>query len=140
MANTAPTNFGKDTSCLTALRTGRFATGARLVAEAAYRRLSTPRGTLSGGDDEANYGLDLADLIGSVSTPSAAAALPDQIQAELLKDERISAVTATVASTKTGPSVSWTISIEGTTAAGPFSLVLSVAEVTVTIIGVTPGA
>mgnify|MGYP000564826546 CR=1 FL=1 len=38
----------------------------RLVAEAIYRRLTTPPGTLLGGDDEANYGLDLLSLIGSV--------------------------------------------------------------------------
>ena len=42
------TDFGFDTSCTTALRTGRFSSGPRLVAEACFRRLSTLRGTLRG--------------------------------------------------------------------------------------------
>jgi hypothetical protein len=132
-------DFGKDTSCLTGLRTGRFVTGARLVAEAAYRRITTPRGTLQGGEDEANYGIDLADLIGSATSPSAVAALPGQIQSELLKDERIASVTATVTSSTVGPSTTWTVSIEATTADGPFSLVLAVSGVTVELLGLQAG-
>lgn len=130
------TNFGYDTSCTTALRTGRFASGPRLVAEACYRRLTTPRGTLQGGDDEANYGLDLLDAIGSIVTPSQIAAFPGQIESELLKDERLDSVTATVTATQNGPAVSFVISVEGQTAEGPFSLQLSVDEVTVAILGI----
>jgi len=131
-------NFGRDTSCTTSLRTGVLVSGRRLVAEACYRRLITPRGMLRGGEDEANYGLDLSDLIGSVATKAAAAALPGQIQAELSKDERIESVTATVTSTVDGPSTSWVVSIEGTTAEGPFSLVIGVSEVTVDLLGIQP--
>lgn len=93
---------------------------------------------LRGGEDEANYGLDLADLIGSTSTASDAAALPGRIQGELSKDERIESVTVTVVSTTVGPSTSWKVSIAGETAEGPFSLVLVVSDVTVDLLGISP--
>lgn len=129
------TDFGKDVSCTTGLRTGRYATGARLVGEAAFRRLSTPRGTLRGGDDEANYGLDLAEAIGSATTAATAAALPGQIEAELLKDERITSVDAQVTVTSNGPAQSWQVSISADTDVGPFTLVLAVSGVTVSLLG-----
>ena len=95
---------------------------------------------LQGGDDEANYGLDLLDALGGVVTPSAAAALPGQIEAELLKDQRINAVTAKVVQTTSGPSVSWTITVNAQTDIGPFSLVLSVNAVTVQLLGLRTGS
>ena len=131
------TDFGDERSCTDSLRTSRFASGPRLVAEACYRRLTTPRGTLRGGDDEQNYGLDLLNLIGTVSSASAAAALPGQIESELLKDERLDSVTATVTSSVVGPSTSWSIVVEGETAEGPFALTLSVDDVTVSLLGIT---
>lgn len=139
MANTTNiSDYGYDTSCLTSLRTGRYASGARLVAEAAYRRLTTPKGSLQGGEAEADYGFDLADLIGQAVTPSKIAALPGQIQNELMKDERIASVTVNVTSTKDGPAVSWVVSIEAETAVGPFALQLSVNDVTVSLLGINP--
>ena len=134
------TDYGTDTSCLTSLRTGRLVSGVRLVAEAAYRRITTPRGQLQGGEDEANYGIDLADLIGSVATTADAAALPGRIENELLKDERIESVDVDVASTKSGPAVSWSVTIEAQTSEGPFSLVLAVSDVTVELLGLTTGS
>lgn len=133
-----PVNFGYDTSCVTGLRTGRFVSGPRLVAEAAYRRLSTPRGSLKGGEAEQDYGFDLTDLIGKMATPSQEAAVPGQIEQELLQDERIDSVDVPpIVSVKTGPSVAWTITINGQTALGPFQLVLGVTEVSVSILGLT---
>lgn len=134
-------NFGKDTSCTNSLRTGRYVTGTRLVAEALYRRLITPRGTLQGGEDEQNYGLDLLDLIGSIddANGSKAAALPGQIQAELLKDERLTSVSVSVSSSKNGTILSWTVTINAQTDIGPFSLVLAVSDVTVDILGFQSG-
>lgn len=138
---TNTTNFGTDTSCTNGLRTGRYVSGLRLVAEALYRRLRTPRGTLQGGEEEQNYGLDLLDLLGSIVDPngSAAAALPAQIQAECLKDERVTDVTATVAQVKNGTVVSWTVTIAVTTGAGPFTFVLGVSSVSVDFLGFTSG-
>lgn len=134
------TDYGTDTSCLTSLRTGRLVSGVRLVAEAAYRRVTTPRGMLQGGEDEANYGIDLADLIGSVVTTADAAALPGRIENELLKDERIESVDVTVTSSVVGPSTSWQVTIEAQTSEGPFSLVLAVSDVTVELLGLTTGS
>jgi hypothetical protein len=129
------TDFGRDISCTSSLRTGRFSTGVRLVAEAAYRRLTTPRGALRGGEEEANYGFDLLEKIGSVSTKTDAAALPGQIAAELKKDERIDDVSVTVVDTSTGPAKSFDITIVATTGLGPFSLVLAVSGVTIAMVG-----
>ena len=129
-------DFGKDLSCTTSIMTARYSTGPRLVAEALFRRFTTPRGMLQGGEDEQNFGLDLAALVGSVSTPSAVAALPGQIEAEALKDERVESVTVSVTSTTVGPATSWNITIKAQTGAGPFSLVLGVSGVTVALLGI----
>lgn len=129
-------NFGKDTSCAMSLRSGRYSTGARLVAEACFRRLTTPRGMLRGGDDEANYGLDLTELIGSASTKLDAAALGGRIKAEILKDERLLNVTVDVVRTLVGAGTHYDVTISGETDAGPFDLTLAVDEVTVELLGI----
>ena len=133
----ATTDFGRDTSCTTSLRTGRFATGARLVGEAAFRRLTTPRGMLRGGEDEANYGLDLTALCGSTNPDRDAAALPGRVRAELTKDERIQSVETTVTVTKDGPEITFDILIEAVTAAGPFTLQIGIDELTVELLNLT---
>ena len=130
------TNFGTDTSCTTSLRTGRMVSGARLVAEAAYRRLTTPRGMLRGGEEEANYGLDLTELIGSAETEADRAALPGRISGELAKDERILETRVRATTTTDGPSTALDVTIEAATSDGPFTLRLAVDAVTVTILGI----
>lgn len=130
------TNFGKDTSCTTSLTPGRYVTGAKLVAEACYRRLTTPRGMLRGGDDEANYGLDLTELIGSTSTKLDAAALGARVKAELLKDERLLNVTVEVVRTLEGPATAYDVTIYGETDAGPFDLQIGISDVTVELLGI----
>ncbi len=130
------TDFGRDTSCTTSLRTGRFATGARLVAEADYRRLTTPRGMLRGGEEEANYGLDLSEMIGSVATKSDAASLRGRISSELMKDERHESVDVTVIPTTEGPVMAFDITVDAQTTEGPFTLVLLASAVTVELLGI----
>lgn len=130
-------SLGRDISCTTELRTGRFSTGARLVGEAAYRRLTTPRGMLRGGEEEADYGLDLTELVGTASTKAAAAALPGRIKSELTKDERIESVKVTVTATTEGPAAAFTIVIEAQTSEGPFALSVAASEVTVELLGLT---
>jgi len=129
-------NFGRDTSCTSSLKTGRFVTGARLVAEAAYRRLTTPRGMLRGAEEEANYGIDLAELIGNVNPKAAAAALPERIRAELSKDERIDSVAVDVLISVVGPATTFVITVTCGTAAGPFELQLEASDVTVELLGI----
>ena len=132
------TDFGFEISCTDSIKTGHYVSGARLVAEAAYRRLITPRGMLSGGEEEDNYGFDVMDAIGSVSTASEAASLPGRIQTELLKDDRLQSVDVVVTPSTSGPSTTFNIDITGHTAAGPFNLVLAVSSVTVDILGIRP--
>lgn len=68
---------------------GRYARGFMVVAQALYRRLTTPRGMLRGGDEERNGGLDLSAYVGAVGTATALAALPNQVRGELQKDDRV---------------------------------------------------
>jgi hypothetical protein len=131
------TDYGRDVSCIDSLRTGRLVKGARLVAEAAYRRLITPPGSLRGGDDENNYGLDLTALVGEQSPANVAASLPARIRAELLKDERISEVEVTATVSTSGPRTSISLKIVGQTNAGPFDLKLSASEMSVELAGLT---
>ncbi len=133
------TDFGRDYSCTDSLRTARFVTGARLVAEAAYRRLTTPRGMLRGGEDEAEYGLDLTELIGSIATEADAAALAGRVRAELEKDDRIESVEVTVTATTDGPATAYVVAVKATTAAGPFGLTLEVDAVSVELLGLSTG-
>ncbi len=133
------TDFGRDMSCTTELRTGRFATGARLVGEACFRRLTTPRGMLRGGEEEANYGLDLTELIGSGNVKADAASLPGRIKSELKKDERVLTVDATVTVTTEGPATVFDIAIECDTDEGPFTLTLRASDVDVELLGIEEG-
>lgn len=135
--STTAVDFGRDTSCTSSISTGRFVTGARLIAEAAYRRLITPRGMLRGGEAEANYGLDLTQFCGTTNPDSTAASLPARIRAELLEDERILTVDAEVLIVVDGPDTNFEITISCTTKAGPFSLQLLATQVTVDILGIT---
>jgi hypothetical protein len=133
----ATTYFGRETSCTTELRTGRFVTGPRLVAEACYRRLTTPRGMLRGGEEEASYGINLMDLVGSTQSKAEAAALPGRIRTELEKDERIESVTVSILETRSASGdIALSISIEAVTGVGPFTLTLLASDVTVELLGI----
>jgi len=130
------TYFGYDIYCTRGMKSGRFVSGVELVAQAYYRRLTTTRGTLIGGEEEQNYGLNLMSLVGKAATPSFAASLPGKIENELLKDPRTESVTATVVAATAGPAVTYTISIAAKTDAGPFTLVLAVSAVSAEILGI----
>ena len=130
-------DLGRDISATRTFRTGRFSTGPQLVAEACFRRLTTPRGALRGGEDEANYGLDLRELIGVTNLKTTAAALPGRIRAELEKDERIDSVTVDVLTDVDAAGLaSFTITVEAITGEGPFVLTLLASAVTVTLLGI----
>lgn len=131
-------NFGRELSCTDGLNTGRFVTGVRLVAEACYRRLTTPRGTLRGGETEQNYGFDLAQFIGCTNARQVAASLPARITNELVKDERVESVEVDVVPTTTAAGeTSFAISIDVVTGAGPFTLQVGIGAVTVDLLGIT---
>ncbi len=131
------TDFGREMSCTDTLKTGRFVTGPRLVAEADFRRLTTPRGMLRGGEEEQNYGLDLTAMVGGSGSEATAAALPGQITSELMKDERHESVDVTVVRTVDGAAVTFDVTIEGQTSEGPFTLKLRASDVTVELLGIS---
>lgn len=133
-------DFGVDMSATTEIRPGTIVTGPRLVAEALFRRYTTPRGDLRGGEDEANYGEDLTEIIGSVDPKNRGATLSARCRNEALKDDRIdaAALEIEVLETTANGEVSFQIRIDAGTAAGPFSLTMSVSLVTVELVEITP--
>ncbi len=119
MAN--PVSFGRDTFCLDHLQPGRFARGVQLVAQRCYRRLITPAGTLRGGEDEADFGLDLAGFVGSTEDRDLKSMLPLRVKNELMKDPTVDSVTAVA---------------ERTSGEGDFDLLVAVDDVSVELLGV----
>lgn len=92
---------------------------------------------LRGGEEEANYGLDLTALVGSTNPKSAEVSLPGRIRVELQKDERVDTVDVEVLSVTEGPAVSFNITITVTTGQGPFTLQLLASAVTVELLGIS---
>lgn len=135
------TDFGRDTSCTQAgLRTGRYATGAQLVAENLFRRYTTPRGSLRGSEEEENYGIDLAERIGQDASSSDAAALQSELRAEGMKDPRIYALAIDVEEIDLdGGAVGYDITVVGDTKDGPFELTIKATSVTVELLGIKTG-
>ncbi len=133
------TGYGTDTWCSDRYAPGRTASRRLLVAQALYRRLITPRGTLQGGEAESAYGIDLTEYIGAVDDPSLRAALPAMIRAELLKDDRVLDVSAEV--TVTGESTSRALIVTVRAAlvdeASALQFTASVSDVGIQLLGVT---
>jgi hypothetical protein len=92
---------------------------------------------LRGGEDEANYGLDLLDMVGTVSTKSEAVALGGRIRNELLKDERIESVDATVVTVQQGPVTILDVTVEAETREGPFALTIQVDELSAQLLNIS---
>jgi hypothetical protein len=125
--------YGQDLSATKRLNYGRIVDGGELLAEAAYRRLITVRGTLL---DDPNYGLGLVRWLQTESTPAMLAALPSIIRLELMKDPRLDSVNVEIESTRDASSaVAMEIEITGAGVNGEgFSLVLAVSDVTVDLL------
>lgn len=125
--------YGQDLSATKRLNYGRIVEGGELLAEAAYRRLITVRGTLL---DDPNYGLGLVRWLQSEYTPAMLAALPSIIRLELMKDPRLDSVDVEITSSRDASSaVSMQVEITGAGVNGEgFSLVLAVSDVTVDLL------
>lgn len=126
----------RDTHCLDSLEPGRMAMGKDLLVQRCYHRLTTPAGTLRGGEDEAGFGLDLAGYVGRTEDRQLASMLPVVVRNELLKDEAVASVTVTAERTEAVGQVSWRMTIDIDSEVGELELVLGVSEVTVEILGV----
>ena len=84
---------GRDTYCLDSLQPGRYARGVELLAQRLYHRLITPAGTLRGGEEEADFGMDLAAMVGEADDATNEKIRPAEITNELRKDPCVDNVT-----------------------------------------------
>jgi hypothetical protein len=133
--------YGRDIWCMGSLSPGRVASESTLVAQALYRRLITPRGMLRGGDEEQDYGFDVAQFVGHVDNDVAAAALPALVRAECLKDDRVSRVDAAadVARASNGlTEIALTLDVSLSDRRTSFSLTLSVTDAGLALTGALP--
>lgn len=132
------TGYGRTMWCTDQIRSGRRVTGWRVVAQAYYRRLITPRGTLRGGEEEAAYGFDVCGYIGAVGDAIAVRALPAQVAAELAKDDRGTGVSCEAAITTDAQGLtSIVLTITATLAdeSEDFTLTLAATDTSLTILG-----
>lgn len=131
--------FGTDIWCTDTLKPGVLARGATLVAQAAFGRLITARGTLRGGEEESRYGLDIAGYVGAVGDAAALLALPALIPPELLKDERIASCRAEAALSTNANGTSIVIKVFATLQdeTSNFTLTLGVDSVSAELLGLT---
>jgi hypothetical protein len=129
-----PTDFGTDLLCLNDLDP-RFATvsGVANLKQALLHRLQTPRGTLFyDSPDGSTYGIDLRDYLSSQQTPSLARQMQSDVQAEVMKDQRVQSCQVQVTTPTPG---AYKVTIAGLASGGPFSMVLAVNNLTVTQLG-----
>lgn len=124
-------DFGTDWDVVTDLGARlTTASGIRNLGNALARRLTSPRGCLS---YDLNYGYDIRLLLSAALTPAQVSAVQGAIERECEKDDRVRSCSAVLTHIPQAQSLTIVLSIE--TAAGPFSLVLGVDKVTVTVLG-----
>lgn len=131
MANIAP-NFGQTWSCVSDITMPAImVSGNRVVAEDIARRLQTALGQLI---DDPTYGFDLTEELNDDIDTASIARIAGMVNAECLKVEAVAAASSTVVMSGTV----MVVTILVTTASGPFTMVLSVSGVTVSLLQVTP--
>lgn len=99
----------------------------RLIGERTIRRLTTPRGALALINDDPNFGYDVRQYVNAKLTPDDIATAASNIHDEVTKDEQIES--ANVEFTL-GAGGSVVIDIAMQTLVGPFSLTLTINELT----------
>jgi phage baseplate assembly protein W len=109
---------------------GVLATGNDVLAQSLVRRQMTPQGS----DPSApNDGIDVRQLVSAGMTQAQINKIPGQIQAQLLRDQRVSAVSVTAAFNQATNTLTL-IELIQPVLTGPFSLTLAVTSVTVTLL------
>jgi hypothetical protein len=125
--------FGTDIDVTTDLPTSFvLAAGLQNLANAIVRRLGTPAGALAAFGDDENYGYDLRSKLNRGMSLVAIRAVNGEIEAEVLRDERI--FKAEVATDFNLATNLFAVDIALETALGPFRLILAVSDRTVTLI------
>lgn len=126
---TQPVDFGTTLSCVFDIDSmGATVSGLLALSQALVRRITTPRGRLL---TDPNYGYDVSGELNDDVVAQQVGQIGANIDAEFLKDQRVFASTTTVTLL---PDNSLNTSSSIQSALGPFSLILSVSNVTVTII------
>ena len=126
---TTPTasGFGIDLLCtddLDARLRECAADSVTALAQDLYHRQITPRGSLV---DDADWGIDVVDLLSKGSTPQEIAAVPTIVAGELRRDDRVADVTVTAAFD--GDTLTLTELIEPADPdLTPFTLIVSVSD------------
>lgn len=130
-------DFGTDLSCVTDLTTDcAEVSGALCWLQSLARRLQVPLGGLFYDPD---YGYDLTGKLDDEIAIADLTSIAADIDNEFLKDEQTLSSSTTVVSTVNNGAVTLKTTSKVSSAAGPFTLVLSVTNVTVKILQITPG-
>jgi hypothetical protein len=125
-------DYGTDISATTGLDPAfTLVTGTRALAEAAFRRLTTQRGSLFYAPD---YGTDLREILLGKVDARRLEQWRVRIESELRKDDRIDTVTASLSYDPA--SGVCTVKVTGTGGVGPFQFTLSASAVSVELLPV----
>lgn len=121
--------YGSDTTCLddlplidTQVTDPRVLIGQRIA-----RRLTTPRGALALINDDPDFGWDVRQYINAKLTEAQKASAARVIQDEVLKDQQVEAATVSFSVSNAGAVY---IRLDVAASGGPFSLTLSVSQLT----------
>lgn len=129
----ADLGLGTDVAVTTGLpRRRKLVSGTANFAQAIVRRLTTPRGALAVVGEDPNYGHDVRQYLHREMTRAQIAAAEQAIADEVEKDERVAAATVTLALDAQASQLTLDITVE--TADGPFTLILSISDITVEIL------
>jgi hypothetical protein len=125
--------FGSDSSCLSdvGLFDLQITDPLILIGQRIARRLTTPRGGLSAIGDDPGFGWDVRQYtLGKMSATQLDQA-QRQIAAECLKDEQVNSAIVSLSFVSGG---SLSIKIDMITSNGPFTLTLTVSQLTTTLV------
>lgn len=123
------TFYGSDSACTTDLPliSTTVTDPKQLIGQRTVRRLTTPRGALGLINDDPNFGFDVRQYVNAKLSPDQIAAAQSNIQDEVTKDEQVQSADV---SFTIGAAGAVTIEIAMQTLAGPFSMTLTVNELT----------
>jgi hypothetical protein len=108
-----------------------FVSGRLNVGYALARRLQTPRGALAAIGDDADYGLDIRQLVGAGLTDRQRAEWEAAIAAECRKDDRVDSALVTITSDIGTQTLTVDIAVTLVDDEEPFPFVLTVDKLTV---------
>lgn len=115
-------------------KTAGTVSGTKLLGQAVYHRLMTPRGSQLDCPDD---GIDLQEYLSLPMTPAQLAGVPGEVRQEILKDERIQDAEVIMTKLVDG----FKLTIRCTPAEGPdFELTLGVDAAATKLLGITGGS